>query len=163
MTGNGLHPLLSLLGSGVRGLEGTEFLFSSSKFVLVGVDFALNLLRNGFSHLLLGHFFEGIHLLGEALQAVPNFGTLETQLSFDFGPDLSFSLSNIDERLVAHDLFSLVELAFELRGHFFLFAGLEISETFLHFHFKFKCSFFLEQVEVGLVGEALVAKMSVNF
>ena len=75
-------------------MEGTEFLFSNSKFVLVGVDFALNLLRNGFSHLLLGHFFEGIHLLGEALQAVPNFGTLETQLSFDFGPDLSFSLSN---------------------------------------------------------------------
>ena len=163
LSGDGLHPLLSLFGPRVGGLERTEFLFSCSEFAFVGVDFALNLLRDGFSHLFLRHFLERIHLFGKPLEAVANFGSLEAELCFDFCTDLCFSLANIDERFVAHDLFSLVQLAFELGGDFLFLAGFEITETLFHLNFEFERRLFLQQVKVGLVSQALVAQLCIHF
>ena len=117
---------------------------------------------NGFSHLFFGHFLEGIHLFSESFQAVANLGALEAELGLNFSSNLCFSLSNVNKRLVAHDLFSLVQLAFELRGDFLFLSGFEITKTLLHLNLKFERGFFLQQVEVGLVGQALIAQLCVH-
>ena len=104
----------------------------------------MDLLRDGFSHLFLSHFLEGIHLLRQSLETVSDFGALESKLAFNFSPDLRFSLSHVDEGFVSHDLFALVQLTFELRGHLLFFSSLEGLKALLHFNLKFKRSFFLE-------------------
>ena len=157
-----MHPLLALLSSGIRGLQRTELLFTSTKFTFVEVDFTLDLLRYGFSHLLLGHFFERIHLIRQSLEAVSDFSSLETKLTFDFGTDLCFSFSDVDEGFVAHDFLALVQLTLKLRSHFLFLATLERLKTLFHFDLEFEGGFLFEQVKVGFVRKALVAKLCVH-
>ena len=76
---------------------------------------------------------------------------------------MCFTLANIDERFVAHDLFSLVQLPFELRGDFLFLSSLEILESLFHLNFELERRLFLQEVQVGFVGQPLVAKMSVDF
>ena len=162
LAGDGLHPLLPLFCSGVRGLQGAEFLLAGAEFSLVSVDFTLNLLGNSLSHLLFSHFLEGIHLLGKTLQPVANFCSLEAELGLNFSTNLCFTLANIDQCLVAHDLFTLVQLALELRGDFVLLAVLEGLKSLFHLDLQLEGGFLLEQVEIRFVRQALVAKLCVN-
>ena len=162
LAGDGLHPLLPLFCSGVRGLKGAEFLLSGTEFSFVGVDFTLDLLGNSLSHLLFSHFLEGIHLLGKTLQPVANFCSLEAELGLNFSTNLCFTLANIDQCLVAHDLFTLVQLALELRGDFVFLAVLEGLKSLFHLNFQLEGSFLLEQVEIRFMRQALVAKLCVN-
>ena len=85
------------------------------------------------------------------LRRSPDFSALESELAFNFSPDLRFSLSHVDEGFVSHDLLLLVQRTFELRGHLLFLSSLEGLKALLHFNLKFKRSFFLEQVEVGFV------------
>ena len=76
---------------------------------------------------------------------------------------MRFSLSHVDEGFVSHDLFALVQLTFELRGHLLFLSSLEGLKALLHLNLKFKRSFFFEQIEVGFVRETLVAQLGINF
>ena len=84
-------------------------------------------------------------------------------MRFNFSTDLCFTLAHIDERFVAHDFLSLVELALQLRGDFLFLACLEGLKTLFHFDLQFKGGLLLEQVEVRLVREAFVAKLCIHF
>ena len=154
---------MALFGSSVGGLKGTELLFSRSQFTFVSVNLTLDLLRDGLAHLLLGHVLERIHLFCKALEPVANFSTLEAELRFNLSANLRFSLSNVDEGFVAHDLLALVQLALKLGSDLFFLPRFEGLKALLHLNFQFKSGFFLEEVEVGFMRQALVAQLRIDF
>ena len=72
-----LHPHLALLSPGVGGLEFSVFSLTGLVCFLVSVEFTLDLLGHSVSHLVLCHFLECVHLLGQALETVANLSPLE--------------------------------------------------------------------------------------
>ena len=138
-------------------------MFTSTKLTFTSVNFALDLLRDSFPHLVLSHFLEGVHFLCQPLEAVPNLCPLESKLCLNFSTNLCLSLSDVDERLVAHDFLSLVQLAFELGGNFLFLSGLEVLKALFHFDFEFEGCLFFQEVKIGLMRQPFVAKLCINF
>ena len=123
----------------------------------------MDLLGDGFPHLFFSHVLEGIHLFRQALQAVTDFSTLETELCFNFSANLGLTLAHVDERFVAHDFFALVELALQLRGHLGLLSSFESGQPLFHLDFQFEGRFLFEKIKVGIVGQPFIAQLGVQF
>ena len=162
MSRNRLHPFLAFLSTCIGGLQGTEFLFTSTKFPFISVNFTLDLLRDGLPHLIFGHFLEGVHFLSQSLEAVPNLCSLETKLRLDLSTNLGLTLSDVDERFVAHDFLTLLQLALQLSGDFLFLSGFEFLEFLFHLDFQFESGFLFEEVQVGFMGQPVVAKLCIN-
>ena len=84
-------------------------------------------------------------------------------MGLDFCPDACFLSSHVDEGLVAHDLLALVELALELRGDLVHLSLAEGGQALFHVQLKFENRLFLQQVKVGVPGQAFVAQAGVHF
>ncbi len=141
----------------VGAFEAAHFRLALCKGGLVAGDLALDLGRDALAHAVFRHRLELVHLLGETRDPVPDFCTLQAKLRFDFRADSRFLPAHIDEGLVAHDFLALVELTFELGGHFVQLSLSEGVEALFHVQFEFEYGLLLEQVEVRVPGQPLVA------